>query len=375
MLYIFIHFTLRQGAGHKWRCPMKRHYSFLMLTLTAMCTLIILGCGEEKDPRQNMRLYHMEERGPRLVAEAATVEEQAGESGTESSGGSSGSTGSKTDTEVLGPEHFYFQRDIVFAETEESELRLSLALPAQGNGPFPVILFFPVSVWKLPARNFFEMDMMNAACRGYAAASFECRQCVMDESGVNRHGFPAQLYDAKAAVRWIRANAERYGFDAGHIGAVGYSTGAHLALLTAFTNGIKEYEGSLGDTEHSSALQAVVNFLGPVELELFYRETMRHNTIHNLMGGGPDEFPEKYLEAAPLHYVGAESPPVYSVYGELNQSLTPKHGELLDRRMKDAGVSHNLVIKLGEGWGVMPREGRGKLEDPVWSFLDSHLRK
>lgn len=353
---------------------MERNQSFWMLFLTAVFTLIIFGCGEERDPRQDMRLYRMEERGPRLIAEAATVEEQADQSGTEGSGRADGSPGSKTDIETPGPEHFYFQRDIVFVETEESELRLSLALPAQGKGPFPVIIFFPVHVWKLPARNFFELDMMNAACRGYAAASFECRQCVMDESGVNRHGFPAQLYDAKAAVRWFRANAERYGFDAGHIGAVGYFSGAHLALLTAFTSGIEKYEGSLGNTEHSSALQSVVNFLGPVELDLLYQESMRHNTIHNLMGGGPDEFPKKYLEAAPLHYVGAESPPVYSVYGELNQSLTPKHGELLDRRMKDAGVSHNLVIKLGEGWGVMPREGRGKLEDSVWSFLDSHLK-
>src|SRR5690606_14422498 len=70
--------------------------------------------------------------------------------------------------------------------------------------------------------------------------------------------FPAQIHDCKASVRWLRANAEKYGVDPDAIGATGLSAGGHLVALLATSGGVPELEGDGGNAEQSSAIQAAV---------------------------------------------------------------------------------------------------------------------
>ncbi len=89
---------------------------------------------------------------------------------------------------------------------------------------------------------------------GYAVASINYRFA-------NAAIFPAQIEDAKAAVRWLRANAAQYHFDPKRIAAFGNSAGGHLAALLGTTGGIKGFEGNLGNAEQSSKVQAVVDWV------------------------------------------------------------------------------------------------------------------
>ena len=72
-----------------------------------------------------MSLFRMDENSPHMVAEVATADK------------SGINTSSDKGDEILDPACFYFQRNIVFAEKEDFELRLHLALPAFNDGPFP----------------------------------------------------------------------------------------------------------------------------------------------------------------------------------------------------------------------------------------------
>jgi acetyl esterase/lipase len=95
---------------------------------------------------------------------------------------------------------------------------------------------------------------------GYVVASVNHR--LADEAV-----FPAQLLDVKAAIRYLGANAADLGADPGRIAVVGESAGAHLAALLGTTEGIAEFDDpALGNTDQSSAVQAVVDFYGPADL-------------------------------------------------------------------------------------------------------------
>ena len=100
---------------------------------------------------------------------------------------------------------------------------------------------------------------MPFATKGYAVASINYR--------LSQHAvFPAQIEDCKAAIRWLRANAAKYGLDPDHIGVWGASAGGHLVAMLGTTGGVKEFEGTGGNLDQSSRVQCVVDWFGPSDL-------------------------------------------------------------------------------------------------------------
>ena len=100
---------------------------------------------------------------------------------------------------------------------------------------------------------------MGMAAKGCVTVSIEYR--LFQEST-----FPAAVEDSKCAVRWLRANASGYHVDPGQLAAIGLSAGGHLALMVAYTSGLNELEGTGGNEEGSSAVQAVVSLYGPTDM-------------------------------------------------------------------------------------------------------------
>ena len=127
--------------------------------------------------------------------------------------------------------------------------------------------------------------------------------------------FPAQIEDAKCAVRWLRANAEKYQIDATRIGAMGTSAGGHLALLLGLTRPADGLEGKGGHGEQSSEVGAVVNWMGPTDLARAEWPAVTERMIADLMGSDRKKSPASYRSASPLSYVGKGKPPVLTVHG------------------------------------------------------------
>ncbi|WP_298705715.1 alpha/beta hydrolase [uncultured Veillonella sp.] len=96
--------------------------------------------------------------------------------------------------------------------------------------------------------------------RGIALASVEYR--LSDEAA-----YPAQIYDVKGAIRYLRAHAQEYNIDPNRIAISGTSAGAHLAALAATTNDNPDFEGTVGDNRNvSSKVMAAIDYYGPTDL-------------------------------------------------------------------------------------------------------------
>lgn len=150
-------------------------------------------------------------------------------------------------------------RDVVFATVDGHELKLDLYLPKEVNDP-PLVVFIHGGGWR---NNSYKKCLTPWLTEhNVAVASIGYRL-------TDKATFPAQIHDCKAAVRWLRAHASDYGYDASRIGVAGTSAGGHLALLLGVTNGKQELEGEVGGhLEQSSSVQAVVDYYGPSDFLL-----------------------------------------------------------------------------------------------------------
>jgi len=167
-----------------------------------------------------------------------------------------------------------------------------------------------------------------------------------------KHQFPAQLEDVKCAVRWLRANAEKYHVDTTRIGVLGLSAGAHLAALLATTPDAKQYEGQGGNANQSSAVKAVAALAGPYDLTLGYSNSDKQNPqegaavkgmLVSFLGGTPDERPKAYRDASPVSHITRDAPPMLLVHGTADPLVLHEQSELMAQKLKEAGATVELL--------------------------------
>ena len=252
-------------------------------------------------------------------------------------------------------------RDLEYVPGGHERNRLDLYLPEKAARPRPVILYVHGGGWQGGDKS--NGPAFRFAAKGYAVASMNYR--------FSQHAtFPAQIYDCKAAVRWLRANARKYGLDADHIGAWGGSAGGHLVALLGTTAGVKELEGPGGNEEQSSRVQAVVDWFGPTDfLTVGAKETRTQ-----LLGGDPQTNKEKALKASPMTYVSKDAAPFLIMHGDGDETVPIAQSETFAAALKKAGADATfVVIKGGKHGGALftNAESMKLIED----FFARHLAR
>lgn len=139
------------------------------------------------------------------------------------------------------------------------------------------------------------------AAKGYVALTIDYR--LSQEAQ-----YPAAVHDVKAAIRWLRANAKRYGVDKSKIATLGMSAGGQLAALAGTTNGVEQFEGAGGNQKESSDVQAIVNIDGT--LAFHHPESVEGKAASEFLGGTYQEKPEVWEDAAPLNHTDKNTPPI-----------------------------------------------------------------
>lgn len=262
-----------------------------------------------------------------------------------------------------GADEIVVREDVEFGRVAGKPLLLDLALPHPTGRLRPAIVYLHGGSWRHGKKSL--GAPRRAAQRGFVAISIDYRLAP-------RHKWPAQIEDAKCAVRWLRAQADELKVDPARIGAQGSSAGAQLAmLLGTLDEGV--CEGTGGWADHSSRVQAVVSFAGPSNMLDEYRYSTNakllapfvsrlpnNSALKNLagsgelvtdyMGGKPSgDLIAQYRLASPVLQVSEGDAPMLLIQGTNDPIVPPFHAEQMDRALTKAGVSSRLELQIGVG--------------------------
>jgi acetyl esterase/lipase len=250
-------------------------------------------------------------------------------------------------------------------------LELDLYLPA-GDGPAPVVVFLHGGGWRLGSRRsggpaFPGSTLFDRVAQaGIAVASVDYR---LSGEAV----WPAQVHDAKAAVRWLRARAGELGVDPDRVAAWGESAGGHLAELVGLTAGDAALEGDVGVTGPSSAVVAVAAWYAPSDLAGFAGDadadpadaTTREA---QLLGAPPAAVPERAAEASPVTHAAAGAPPFLLLHGRADRFVPCVQSERLAAALRAANA--DVELHTYEGADHMWLGAGGIAEEAASDALD-----
>ena len=250
-------------------------------------------------------------------------------------------------------------RDLQYAEVDGQALHLDLYVPENAETPPPLVIWIHGGGWTKGSKENFNPAILRLTGEGYAAASLDYRL-----EGIVSH--PKQIHDCKGAVRWLRANAEKYGYDVTRIGVGGGSAGGHLSLLLGMSNGVQELEGNVGgNLDQSSRVDAIVDLYGPSALNRFAEKSQRfaHGKTAELI-----------RTASPCTYLSADDPPLLILHGDIDKVVPVDQSEYLHQQYQQAGLKSSLHIIEGAGHGG-PQFSDDTRQQLIKEFLDRYIKQ
>lgn len=232
---------------------------------------------------------------------------------------------------------------------------MDVYLPDSADGPLPVVIWSAGSAWQRDdGKNRAEWLVANLVPQGYAVVAVSVRSS-------SQARFPAQLHDIKAAIRYVRANADRFGIDPDRIAMMGTSSGGWLSAMAGVTGGIAEFEGEIGTLGQSSEIQAVVAFWPPTHFstmdawmiepceqierggKLGFCHDEPDSPESSLLGCPVQECEALVRRASPQTYVNSSSPPIMIVHGQSDQFVPHNQGEALYQAYSQACATATFV--------------------------------
>ncbi|HTR00265.1 MAG TPA: alpha/beta hydrolase, partial [Candidatus Acidoferrum sp.] len=262
-------------------------------------------------------------------------------------------------------------KDIVYATVDGKPLKLDLYMPTTKASP--LVVYVHGGVWRNGDKSAGAAFAERLVGAGFAVASVDFRQTTAAP-------FPANIHDIKAAVRFLRAKAGDYGYDAERIAIAGESSGAHLALLTGVTNGNTELEGKVGDyLATSSSVQAIVSYFAATDLTTILAQStpfglgVREPGLKLLLGDLPDQKPELARLASPVFQVDANDPPLYLLHGDRDPQMPVNQSLQMWGVYKDKGLDVTFDPVHGAGHGG-PLFFTPEHQQAVVAFLRRTLR-
>ena len=260
------------------------------------------------------------------------------------------------------------EQGLVYGKGGDSDLKLDLAMPNDGTGPFPAIMCIHGGAWRAGKRTDLEKTIEGFAARGYVGVTVSYRLAPASK-------FPAQLEDCKAAVRWLRANAATYHVNPDRIGVMGFSAGGHLACMLGLTHQSDGLEGDGGHPDQSSQVQAVVSFFGPTDFSTkSWSDDLEKDVLLPVVGASFKERPDLYKRLSPVSYVSKDAPPFLFFHGTADPLVNVRHSRVLAEKLKEAGVEAQVVELDGEKHGWVGDKLARTLTQTI-QFFDDKLKK
>ena len=249
----------------------------------------------------------------------------------------------------------------VYVERDSGPLKADLYIP-EGEGPFPGVLVVHGGAWYMGTRAQLSGFAQKLASQGMTAVAISYRFAP-------DHKFPAQIEDCKAAVRWMRSNAERLKIDPERIGGFGYSAGAQLVTLLGTSDEDQELsDGSEDSDQPSTRLQAVAGGGAPCD---FRTLPLDLEMLSFWLGGTRRQRGEQYRLASPAEFVSADDPPMFFFHGEKDDLVPVASPISMCRSLSRVGVPAELYVvpNVGHIFAVLDRTALEKCA----AFLAANL--
>lgn len=251
--------------------------------------------------------------------------------------------------------------DIEYDKVGDISLKLDFYEPTQRRPERPLIVWIHGGAWRSGSKS--DVPIAKLREQGFAIASVDYRLSPVAK-------FPAQIFDIKAAIRYMRANAGRFEIDANRFVLAGSSAGGHLAVLAAVSDGVPELSGDLGVPEKTSAkVQAVVSFFGAGNLQTILSQStpfgldVRVPALEKFLGGLPDQQPNLARLASPIEHIDSRDPPLWLFHGDQDPQMPISQSHELDGAYQKIGLPVRFEVVHGGKHG-----GSG-------FFTDTQLRR
>lgn len=253
---------------------------------------------------------------------------------------------------------------LVYHQGKNFEVKCDIYVP-DGEGPFPAILCVHGGAWRSGAK----WHMIRHAWR-LVKADFVV--VAINYRHAPKYKFPAQVYDVKAAVRWMRVNHGKYKIDPDNIGAFGYSAGGHLVALLGTTDRDDGLEGNvpIREMKISTRISAVMAGSAPCEFSWVDKNS---RVLSYWMGDSRANVPEKYAKATALNYVTDDDPPFLFFHGENDRVVPPSTTQKMHQQLLAKGVSSER--KVFSGFEHMTMFSNMDTVDLAIDFFNKNLRK
>lgn len=276
--------------------------------------------------------------------------------------------------------------DVVYAQVPmrgypNVALKMDILQP-EAKSPQPAVLFITGGGFINANKDNYIQQRLKMAEAGYVVASMEYRVAPTVL-------FPAPLEDVKSAIRYLRANASKFGIDTNHVAVFGASAGGYLAAFAGTSNGDKQFDRG-EHLDQSSQVQAVIDFYGLSDLtrvgegfpdavvqkhaSASSTEAIWVNGTSVFNEGGPiTRFPEKTAAANPINYISKNTPPFLIMHGSADTVVSPHQTEMLHKALIAHGINSTYyVVKGAEHGGIYWVQP--EIMQKVLQFLDRQLK-
>ena len=180
--------------------------------------------------------------------------------------------------------------------------------------------------------------------------------------------WPAQLDDARQAIRWIRAHADELNVDPRRVCAIGHSAGGHLASLVGTTEAADAPDPELAGI--SSRVDCVVTLAGDGDLTVPYENTMWTRVFTKMFGGTIEEVPETWQAASPAHNIDEDTVPFLIIHGNRDGDVPVEMSRSLADALADAGKEYVFAEVPAGHMGIRGPQATDALME---AFLDYQL--
>lgn len=256
--------------------------------------------------------------------------------------------------------NYRIDSDIVYKKANGFECKLDVIYARDTSAAKPTLIHIHGGGWVGGTKEGDALSLLPFMAQGMNAVNVEYRLAPVSLA-------PAAVEDCRCALRWVYANAKKYGFDLTRLVVQGGSAGGHLSLMTGMLTPDAGFDNQCpGDEDLKVA--AIVNFYGITDVGDLLEGPNRKTYAVRWFGSLPDR-KELAQRLSPFSYVRRGLPPIFTAHGDADNTVPYQHAIRLHEALTKAGVTNQLFTVRGGKHGGFSQEEMRNLQEAIFGFL------